>query len=105
MRRLIFLAAIVALGMACETARAEYPYGYGSNYAPNYGYQVNNYNGGWYAQPYGYVQPYQHGFESFSEAAWRIRAEHSRARYFTHPLSLQNGPPVSDNSYGWGWGY
>ncbi len=108
MRRFIVTAgAVVALAVFCGTVRAGDPYGDGWGYdqSPNYGYQVNNnyFGGGPYVPSYGYTQPYHRGFESFSEAAWRIRAEHSRYRYFTHPLSLQNGPPVPDNYYGWGY--
>jgi hypothetical protein len=102
----VIVATIVALGFVCETAWAGYPYGgYGNNYSPNYGYQVNNYYAGGYAPQYGYGQSCYNGYESFPAAAARIRAEHSRARYFTHPLSLQNGPPVPYGYYGWNAGY
>ena len=67
----------------------------GSNYTPNYGYQVNNYNNYNYG---GFRRPY---YESFDEAAQRIRAAHSRYRYFTHPLSLENAPPTQADYYGW----
>jgi len=98
--RHLFLAVATAatLGLACGTVRADnwYRDGYGSNYPPNYGYQVNNYNynyGNW-------PQPY---YESFDEAARRIRAAHSRYRYFTHPLALDNSPPTQADYYGWGY--
>ncbi len=99
MRRLVLtVAAAAILGLACGTVRADNPYSfdYGPNYAPNYGYQVNNYSyyGGWYRPNYA---------ESFDEAAQRIRAAHSRYRYFTHPLSLQNAPPTQADYYGWGY--
>jgi hypothetical protein len=95
MRRLVLIVAAAAmLSLACGTVRADNPYGdgYGPNYAPNYGYQVNNYYGGGYRPYYA---------ETYEEAAQRIRAAHSRYRYFTHPLSLQNAPPTQADYYGW----
>ncbi len=96
MRRLVLsVVAAMVLGL-CGSARADYPYGNvpGPYYAPNYGYQVNNYyNPSW---PRSY-------YESYDQAVQRIEAAHSRYRYFTHPLSLQNSPPVQADYYGWGY--
>lgn len=102
MRRIVVtVIAAAVIGSVCGTARAEYPYdGYGSNYAPNYGYQVNNYYGGWSPPSY-----YLGSAETFDQAAARIRAAHSRYRYFTHPLSQHNSPPTQADYFGWGWGY
>jgi len=99
MRRLVLTAVVAAvLGLGCGTVGADtYGDNYGPNYAPNYGYQANNsYYGGW-------RQPYYAGPESYAEAARRIKAAHSRYRYFTHPLSLQNAPPTQADYYGWGY--
>ena len=98
MRRLVLTVVAAAILGFCGTARADGPYwnSNGSNYAPNYGYQVNNYYGGW-------RQPYYGGYETYDQAVQRIEAAHSRYRYFTHPLSLQNGPPVPTDYYGWGY--
>ena len=99
MRRLVLTTVAAAiLGLACGTARADNPYGndFGPNYSPNYGYQVNNYYGGW-------RQPYYAGYESHDEAVRRIMAAHSRYRYYTHPLSLQNASPTQADYYGWGY--
>ena len=94
MQRLVFTVVAAAIfGLACGTLRADDPYygGYVPNYVPNYGYQVNSYYDGWH-------RPY---YESYDEAVQRIRAAHSRYRYYTHPLSLQNSPPTQADYYGW----
>jgi hypothetical protein len=100
MRRFIVtLVAAAAFALASASAWAWTPRDdyYPRGYAPNYGYQANNYYGGWAPRPY------SPGFESFPEAAARIRAAHSRYRYFTHPRSLYNAPPAQADYYGWGW--
>jgi hypothetical protein len=99
MRRLVLTLATAAIvSLACGIVRADW-YGdyYTPAYTPNYGYQVNNsYYGGW-------QQPSCSSPESYAEAARRIKAAHSRYRYFTHPLSLQNSPPTQADYYGWGY--
>jgi hypothetical protein len=96
---ILTLTAAAALGLVCGIARAQNPgQDYGSGYAPNYGYQVNNYYGGWGPQTY------YPGSADYSAGVQRIMAAHSRYRYFTHPLSLQNAPPTQADYYGWGWG-
>jgi hypothetical protein len=104
MRRFILiLTAAAALGLTCGIARAGGP---GEVFAPNYGYQVNNYYGGWQGQPYRpRAESYYPGCsESYAAGVQRIMAAHSRYRYFAHPLSLQNAPPTQADYYGWGWG-
>jgi hypothetical protein len=98
MRRLVLtLSAAAVLAVAATTARAGNPYYDPPVYAPNYGYQVNNYYGGWAAGPsYG-------GSDAHSEAVQRIMAAHSRYRYHTHPRSLYNSPPTQADYYGWGY--
>jgi hypothetical protein len=102
MRRLVpKLVAVAFLVLAAGIAQAAdgfRPY-YAPNYAPNYGYQVNNYYGGFVPAPY------YGGFETHDQAVARIKAAHSRYRYFTHPLSLNNSPPTQADYFGWDWGY
>ena len=95
---LVTAVSLVSLGLACGTVRADNPYGaYDMNYPPNYGYQINNYY-------YGGLQPLYYGnFEPYDQAVRRIEAAHSRYRYFTHPLSLQNSPPTQADYFGWGY--
>jgi len=64
-------------------------------YAPNYGLEVNNY--------YGSIGPYAPQYDPHTLAVERIKAAHSRARYYTHPLSQMNQPPAQVDYYGWGW--
>ena len=97
MRRLVQSMVMVAILGLCGSALADNPYGYyWPTAAPNYGYQVNNY----YSGP---RQPYYGNFEPYDQAVQRIEAAHSRYRYFTHPLSLQNSPPTQADYFGWGY--
>jgi hypothetical protein len=102
MRSLVLtLLAAAVLGFAATTARAGYPYRdyYPPNYAPNYGYQVNNYYRGERAGPY-----YSYsGTDPHTEAVRRIMAAHSRYRYYTHPRALDNSPPTQADYFGWGY--
>lgn len=122
-RFVLMLAAAAAVGLWAASAQAQYPYrGYNqSNYAPNYGVQVNNfyaggnYGGGGMAVPYyggrvatggyygGPASGYYRGNDPHSQAVQRIMAAHSRYRYYTHPLSLQNSPPTQADYFGWGY--
>ena len=98
MKRLaLTLAATTVFGLAAATARAGSPYreSFEPVYAPNYGYQVNNFYGCW--APGGCYQ----GCDPHSEAIRRIMAAHSRYRYYTHPRSLYNSPPGQADYFGW----
>ncbi len=97
------LLAAAAMGLAATTVRAGNPYRdyYQPNYAPNYGYQVNNYWPGGWAGPR-YYGSYG-GSDPHSEAVRRIMAAHSRYRYYTHPRSLYNSPPGEADYFGWQW--
>ena len=123
-RFVLALAAAAAVGLWATAAHAQYPNRgyYQSNYAPNYGVQVNNfyaggnYGGGGMVVPYyggraaaGYygggspALGYYQGNDPHSQAVRRIMATHSRYRYYTHPLSLQNSPPTQADYFGWGY--
>lgn len=123
-RFVLALTAAAAVGLWASSACAQYPYcGYAqSNYAPNYGVQVNNfyaggnYGGGGIIVPYyggraaagyyyggGPALSYYQGNDPHSQAVRRIMAAHSRYRYHTHPLSLQNSPPTQADYFGWGY--
>jgi hypothetical protein len=93
------LAVVAILVLAAGSVQAGDRRPYAPGYAPNYGYQVNNYYGGWTP---GY---YNGSANDFSLGAQRIKAAHSRYRYFTHPMSLQNSPPTQADYFGWDWGY
>ncbi|MFZ5833698.1 MAG: hypothetical protein ACOY3P_26730 [Planctomycetota bacterium] len=79
-------------------------------FAP-YGYPVVE--RGFYVRTYGYGGPgfgygyggggWGHGYNSHEEAVRRIQATHSRSRWFTHPLSLENAPPRLDYDPRRGW--
>jgi hypothetical protein len=100
MRSLVLtLVATAVFGLAPSTVRAGNPYRgyYQPNYSPNYGYQVNNY------YPGGIAYPYHYGSDPHTEAVWRIRAAHSRYRYYTHPRALDNSPPTHADYFGWGY--
>lgn len=110
MRRIVLsLVALATIGLATGTASAGHGYPYGGYYAPGYG--------GYYGPGYGGYQvavyvgarppaPRCYGNDPHSLAVWRIVAEHSRDRYYTHPRSLYNGPPVPPVVYpAWGYGY
>ncbi len=102
MRSLVLtLLAAAAMGLAATTVRAGNPYRdyYQPNYAPNYGYQVNNYYRGWPADQY------FSGTDFHTEMVRRIIAAHSRYRYYTHPRALDNSPPTQADYFGWDWGY
>ena len=108
MKRLVLnLSTLVALALVAETAEAQYPPGGydGLNYAPNYGYQMNNYYyWGAPVRPYypgGAVGQYYSGNDFHSEAVRRIMVAHSRYRYYTHPLSAYNSPPTQADYFGW----
>jgi hypothetical protein len=98
-RMVLMLTALAILGLGTGTARAGPPYRgyYGPVYAPNYGYQVNNF--------YGSAGAYSPGTETHAEAVRRIMATHSRYRYFSHPRSMYNSAPTQADYYGWDWGY
>jgi hypothetical protein len=104
----VTLAIVAALGLAAATAQAGNPYrDYYGPYAPNYGYQVNNYYSDWAPGPYyrGNDAHYYGGNDAHSEAVQRIMAAHSRYRYYTHPRSMHNSPPAQADYFGWGWDY
>ncbi|MGA2064067.1 MAG: hypothetical protein ABSG86_03815 [Thermoguttaceae bacterium] len=95
MRRLILTLTVAAIfGLACRTVQADD--GYRPYYVPGYGAPYPCY--GWAPQP-NYAGP-----QAYEDSVRRIMAAHSRYRYFTHPLSLQNAPPTQADYYGWGWG-
>ncbi len=99
MRRLFLtLATATGLALGAGAVQAEPP-GYGEAvYAPNFGYQINNF----YGRPG--VGPCYRVFESHDEAVRRIKAAHSRYRYYTHPRSMYNSPPTQADYFGWDWG-
>lgn len=92
MRRVLLkLAAVAVVALATQTASAAGGYrGYGG-YPATSGY----YYGGYWSPPIRY-SPSPH-----DEAVRRIRASHSRYRYFTHPRSLYNSPPSPYDYWGW----
>jgi hypothetical protein len=75
---------------------------YAGNAVRGNGYYITNgYNNGTYGSTIvvpgaviinNYVDP-------FMDDVYRIRAEHSPNRYYTHPRSLLNGPPVPPVTY------
>jgi hypothetical protein len=100
--RTLILTLLTAAGLclAATTVQAGNPYGgyyYPPNYAPNYGYQVNNYYRGWPADAY------FSSADPHTEAVRRIMAAHSRYRYYTHPRALDNSPPTQADYFGWEW--
>jgi hypothetical protein len=106
-RALVVLVGVIALSsVAGRTGSAAWG---GQGY---YGYSYQSWYGGGPAVVYapqpaiGYAPYAARGYygSSFDADAARIRALHSPARYYTHPRSLLNGPPVYEPyGYGWGW--
>ena len=106
---LLTLAVLAVVGLAAETAPAQYQHGgpaaYGA-YGGHGGYGIHYYP---YRPPvqraYGY--PGQYGVYSsqpglsFEASVSRIMAAHSRYRYQTHPRSLYNAPPPGYYRRGW----
>jgi hypothetical protein len=99
-RRFVFcLIALATVGLAAGTAFAWDGYGNGGYYAPGYGYAAGGYARG------RSVNPGSVGNDPHGQAVQRIMAAHSPWRYYTHPMSLMNGPPVPPVYPGWGYGY
>ena len=92
MRRvLLTLAVLAALAAVAQTASAaKYRRGFVGTPA------TTGYYYGRYSAPQSRYQPSPH-----DEAVRRIRASHSRYRYFTHPRSLYNSPPHPYDYWGW----
>jgi hypothetical protein len=92
MRRFLFgLAAVAAMALTAGGAQAGDWYG-----------------GHYYAQPYhGGYGPYYYAPPAYGYAMGddpsvaRIKAAHSRYRYYTHPRSLYNSPPGPADYFGW----
>ena len=90
-RFLLSLAAVAAIGLTAGAVRA------GGWYEGRYYPQPNQ--GGY--GPYYYAPPaYGYAYGDDPSVA-RIKAAHSRYRYYTHPRSLQNSPPGQADYFGW----
>jgi len=107
---LIAPAACLLMALATTDTRAASPrqdlqivnnnYIINDNYNSNRNVGPNTRRGGYDCGYRSYYGPgyYPRRYESFSEAAARIRAEHSRHRRHYHPRSNYNSPPYY---YGW----
>ncbi len=103
------LAAVVAVGLAANSALAGNGYRSYSGYVEYRGYheysgsQGRYYDNGYRGSRYPSTSRYSRGYRSggyipsfgmsHGEAVRRIMAKHSRNRYHTHPRSMYNGPP------------
>jgi hypothetical protein len=92
MKRIVLILAVLAMvALASTQAQAAGgKRGSGFYYAPNNNGYNTYYPGAVVNNIY---------VDSFANDAYRIMAEHSRDRYYTHPLSLLNGPPVPPVTY------
>jgi hypothetical protein len=97
MRRFLFgLAAVTAMALTAGAAQAGD--WHGGRYDPQ------QYRGGY--GPYYYAPPaYGYALDDDPPSVARIKAAHSRYRYYTHPRSLYNSPPAQADYFGWqpGW--
>lgn len=99
---LLLLTAVATAGGPNSGFREWPSNGYGYGYGTYQDYYVRQY--AWPVNPqYGYGGRYYGGANSYDEDVRRIQAAHSRARYYSHPMSLMNQPPQYAPRYGWGW--
>jgi hypothetical protein len=93
MKRIALSLAVLAMVVVVGTQAQAAGVNRGSNVhcVPNRNNEINVY------YPGSVVNNFH--VDSFTEASYRIRAEHSPNRYYTHPLSLLNGPPVPPVTY------